>query len=279
MASQLVSTKWPVHDNMPDFYSVLEDATEHFGKLRSPKFTDYINPIGIEVEAEGWQNKEETKLKFWDPREDGSLKDHGIEFVSSILSGVLIDYALKELEETFSWHEKKLGPISWSHRTSIHVHVNLRDLPVIKLKWLIAYYALTEPLWYKYCDEKRIGNSFCFPVCSMNPRLIKPGKEWPKYCGLNLGSSLVQFNTVEFRQMHGHQNFKLYRIWIKQICDFINYIYHTPCKLLRLQMEEYLKTGNLKFKGPFGEFLTPEVKTEIYDNAKWVADFVYKGSK
>jgi len=272
MASQLVKNKWPVSVKFPDFFEVLEDCGQP--EITKSKFKNHTNPVGIEVEVEGWK-KTIPSLHLWECREDGSLKDSGREFVSIILSGVLIDYALRDLEDVFKWH----GDLKWSHRTSIHVHVNLKELPVLKLKWLIAYYALTEPYWYMMCDEKRLGNSFCFPVCSMNPRSVVPGKNWPKYCGLNLGSSLTTFNTVEFRQMHGHEDFALYRKWIKRICEFIDYIHNTPAKILRIQMETYLMSGKIGFKEVFGGSLPENVDKVIYDNAKWVADFIQTGNR
>lgn len=272
MASQLVKNRWPVGGSFPDFFELLEKAKDY--KPSKYLFKNHTNPIGIEVEVEGWK-KEIPTLTLWECREDGSLKEQGREFVSYILSGVLIDHALVELEALLSCHAN----LKWSHRTSIHVHVNLMDMPVVKLKWLVAYYALTEPIWYSMCDEKRLGNSFCFPLCSMNPRVVTPGRNWPKYCGFNLGSSLTTFNTVEFRHMHGHQDFKLYRKWIKHICEFTDYIHNTPIKLLKVQMETYLASGKITFKEAFGGSLPQDVDRLIYDNAKWVADYIQTGNR
>lgn len=278
MASLLIKDKWPVGVQLPDFFEILEHAQGKAffkGISTNHHFRRYTNPIGIEVEVEGWK-KSPAGLKFWENREDGSLKNAGREFVSSILSGILIDYALYELEDHITKHKKEFG-IDWSHRTSIHVHVDLHDMPVSKLKWLIAYYALTEPLWYDLCHPKRLGNSFCFPLCSMNPREIEPGKNWPKYCGFNLGSSLCTFNTLEFRHMHGHDDFDLLRKWIKQILDFVKFIRKTPGLELRKRMQAYLSTGGITFQAAFGGSLPNDVSSKLYANAKWVADYLIGG--
>jgi hypothetical protein len=273
MASQLVKQRWKIDTKFPDFFEMLENVAKHVTLSGKPKFSKYVNPVGIEIEVEGWRSPFVPLL--WENREDGSLKDHGREFVSRILSGVLIDYALKEIEDIFNEHNKK-SLLRWSHRTSIHVHVNLQELPTLKLKWLVAYYALTEPIWYSMCHPDRIGNSFCFPLCSINPFDVVPGRNWPKYCGLNLGSSLTTFNTVEFRHMHGNQDFDLYKRWITRICEFVDYIHKTPAKTLRLQMENYLTTGKVTFKEAFGGSLPPDVDKQIYDNAKWVIEYLHK---
>lgn len=273
MASALVKTRWPVSGDFPDFFEFEKTLQSHYGGgLSEFHFEKYKNPVGIEVEVEGWMSHKPSLL-CWEAREDGSLKDHGMEFVSKILSGPIIDWALIELQRVFVMQTTKL---KWSHRTSIHVHVNLKSLPAVKLKWLVAYYALMEPIWYSFCDEKRKGNSFCFPITTCNPRDVQVGQKWPKYCGMNLGTSLTQFNTVEFRQMHGHENIKLLINWIRMISNFIDWIYATPSLEMKKLLHEYLLTGKpkLPLKTIFGKDLPSNYATLIYDNAKWVADYI-----
>jgi len=174
-------------------------------------FGGYNNPIGIEVECEGIESKV-PPLKFWQDKEDGSLRNNGREFVSHPLSGRQIDYALQELGDCLKLFPK----LSWSHRTSIHVHQNVSTL---REQHLVAYtmlYVLFEDLFYHMVAPYRAANAFCYKTAALDPSEYMRIQESNKYCGLNLAPIKRQC-TVEFRHMHGTDDLRLLRRWIQLI--------------------------------------------------------------
>jgi hypothetical protein len=173
-------------------------------------FSNYRNPIGIEVEVEGIEEEVPT-MHFWSDKDDGSLRNHGREFVSKPLSGRYIDYALAELDAYLSETDHE-----WSHRCSIHVHQNMSTLREKHLMGYVMVYGLFEDLFYSMVEPYRAGNSFCYPATNVEPGEFLRITDSNKYCGLNL-FPLKVYGTVEFRQMHGHNDFKLLRRWIQLI--------------------------------------------------------------
>jgi hypothetical protein len=209
MSNQLLVQKWGA---TPDFSCVMtsSDVLSTLPEMRT-FFGGYNNPIGIEVECEGIDKAVGT-LKFWTYTEDGSLRNHGKEFISQPLSGRQIDYAIHELGETLAQFPR----LSWSHRTSIHVHVNVSTLREEHLKALTMAYVLFEELFYSMVLPERAGNAFCYKASSLDPADYMRIQDTNKYCGLNLAPIKRQC-TVEFRQLHGSSDMKLLRRWIQLI--------------------------------------------------------------
>lgn len=272
MGSLLVKDYWTRRKSkLPNFWDYLTACEQSCPNPPPFHFSEYTNPIGIEVEAEHWDGKA-VQMGCWQIVQDGSLKDHGIEFVSVILSGPIIDYALDELAKYQKSHQ-----LSWSHRTSIHVHVNIDTLPLVKLDYLIAYYGLFEFLFFSKVDEMRKGNSFCFPLTQSEATAVQLS-HWPKYCALNLGTSLQSFNTVEFRHMHGHQDMKLMREWLFMVMNFVNFISQTSIKDLQSIMDTYLVRGHIDLSRVFGSVTMPENARELMRvTAKWAASYLKDG--
>lgn len=184
-------------------------------------FGRYRNPIGIEVEVENCPKPIEWPQKspiFWKTAEDGSLRNHGIEFISVALSGRMIDHAIKELSEVLA----KKKP-SWSVRTSIHVHVNMSTLTFNQLKAFCMIYALYEDCFFSMCDPSRKGNSFCYPVSQLDPKDFSQIADTNKYCALNL-APLRRQTTVEFRHLQGTDDWRHVRRWIQMIVKLHYYV-------------------------------------------------------
>ena len=84
--------------------------------LLAPRNGDF----GIEIEVEG-QDLPNHRTKFWDTVEDGSLRN-GLEYViNGAISHKDVVPALEELQKAFDDEESEL---SFSFRTSVHVHMN-----------------------------------------------------------------------------------------------------------------------------------------------------------
>lgn len=220
MSNLLLVNKWGA---IPNFSNVLAACNKMEGlpEVRT-FFGGYNNPIGIEVECEGIDN-DHPRLSFWTSTDDGSLRNHGREFISTPLSGRQIDYALKELGDTL-----KLFPnLSWSHRTSIHVHQNVSTL---REKHLLAYvmlYVLFEELFYSMVAPYRAANAFCYKVNSLDPSEYMQIQDTNKYCGLNL-APIKRQSTVEFRHMHGTDDLRLLRRWLQLIVKLHAWVEKIP---------------------------------------------------
>jgi hypothetical protein len=204
----------------PSFNCVIEsaDKLEKFPQIRT-FFTNYRNPIGIEVEVEGVKGPGKKEWLLWKPHSDGSLKIDGMEYISLPVSGQQVDYALWELEQYFS---KQKSPLLWSHRTSIHVHQNMSTMTCEQLKAYIMAYGLFEDLFFSLCAPEREGNPYCYRATEVEVEKFMHVHEYNKYCELNLFPLKVQ-STVEWRHMHGHQDFRLLRRWVQLIMKLHNW--------------------------------------------------------
>jgi hypothetical protein len=213
MSNPRVINFFGVKDPYLGFPFVNEEVcdAEAFKDLKT-YFTKYRNPIGIEVEVEAFNKKLVPVMTFWECKNDGSLKIAGVEFVSVPLSGRQIDCAIKELSHIFDQKQDVL----WSHRTSIHVHVNVTTLTMNQLHAFLMLYGLFEDLYFSMAKPERKANPYCYPVRSISAYEYTCVKPDSKYCALNL-APIKQFGTVEFRHLHGSADWRLLRRWIQLI--------------------------------------------------------------
>ena len=103
--------------------------------------------LGVEVEME---KAERLTTTYWDAKEDGSLRDGGVEYVFGAPYGG--GDAIKALEELDKLVTEKMKP-SMSERTSTHVHVDVRDLTRDQLTSFILLYMVFEQPLFKYCGD------------------------------------------------------------------------------------------------------------------------------
>lgn len=204
--------------------SVMEDkGSKLYGEDLKTFFSAYKVPIGIEVEVEGFApEKWPAKVVYWKIKDDGSLKDRGAEVVSVPVAGRNIDYALRELEVAMAPQIPR-----WSHRCSVHVHINLRNWPITMVRALIAAYAACENLFFSLVPEDRRAGGFAYPVTDCNPGDVRLGHREAKYCAINIGSAVSEFGTVEFRHMYGTADNRTLRRWIQLIVKLHSYVRKT----------------------------------------------------
>jgi hypothetical protein len=252
--------------------------SEYFSGLKT-FFTNYRNPIGIEVEAENYFGpKSGGGLSFWEMKGDGSLKIKGIEFVSHILSGRQIDCALYELQKFLGNHNEGM-PLLWSNRTSIHVHLNVSTLTLNQLKALVGLYALFEDLYFSMVEAHRKGNPYCFNVVDTDPVLFNSVIPESKYCALNL-APIRQFGTIEFRHLHGTEDFKLIRRWIQMVVKLHKFVMELPTEeaisIVKsiIASETFINT----FKQIYGAtsilFTEPDIFKSARRGAPWAAIYL-----
>lgn len=148
--------------------------------------------------------------------EDGSLRNHGVEFISAPLpKNVLID-EFKNLHAVITYYSKEEA---FSPRTSTHVHVNCRPLDEKQVKNVVLLYALFEEFFFSMVDSSRRGNIHCVPLtetflCNYyGYNLNNMIQRWHKYTALNL-IPLTKFGTIEFRHLQGTDDVNLMEEWL-----------------------------------------------------------------
>lgn len=178
--------------------------------------------LGVEVEAENINGGVELPGS-WTAVEDGSLKVNGMEFVTV---PIRFKYLEMELRRLFA----AIPQADFSPRTSIHVHMNARDLTVEDLHKFMLLYMVFERFLYTFSGD-RWTNNFCVPIYDA-PKYIPSllgqlsggtfNPVWSKYMGLNIiplygAEGVNRIGTIEFRQMLGNNS-------VEHIMDWCNLI-------------------------------------------------------
>ncbi len=155
---------------MADRSKLAGNLHDMFSEIRSPKIATPSevcalsdNFVGIEHETEntGVTNRTRTIPSGWSVHVDDSLRNGGIEFVTTnpVLGKELVD-CLYSIEKYLSKHKKEL--IS-SFRTSTHVHIDFsqpRDTMFVIQDFLIGYYLL-EDAFFGFADPDRRYSGYC----------------------------------------------------------------------------------------------------------------------
>lgn len=233
--------------------------------------------LGLEIEMEGIQ---EVNRRILPPSfsyvEDGSLKVEGIEAVTVPIKFKFIEPELKRLFAA-------LNPI-FSHRTSIHVHMNARDMTLEELVKFIILYLLFEKSMYKFSGN-RWNNNYCVPLYQNMDNVISlfkriknnqtPPYSWSKYTGINLNplwgveGASERIGTIEFRQMEGTKD-------INRIITWCNLITCLKFSAKQIKMEELLTDITNKNVYEFWSFIESIFKNwlkDIYSYDSFISDF------
>lgn len=177
------------------------------------------NVYGIEVELENLKlsDVEECDIyeDYWTWTEDGSLRNHGVEFVSRPLRGDEVSHGLSHL------FERLPDDVDFNARAGIHVHVNCREFRVDTLRKILLTYYLFEDFFFSMVQHDRNKGIFCVPVresCSISEYLALScdGKGVQKYAALNI-LPLWDIGTIEFRHLHSTNDMSLLRRWFQSI--------------------------------------------------------------
>lgn len=232
--------------------------------------------LGIEVEVENIRNWIPPLEYYWQAKEDHSLRNNGIEFTSIPLRGHQVEYALKYLNAMI--HADN-DPV-YSPRTSIHVHLNVRDMTINQLRTLVLLYSIFERHFFHIAGTKRESSIFCVPMY----KTTQPGKlsdvyyncnHYSKYSALNVGTirgnnqGLPKYGTIEFRHLYGTDD-------IPTIINWINNILKLRKASTRYNFEELLE--KVKTMNTTSEYISlyKEVFEEFADLNKMLKhDFEY----
>lgn len=277
-------------------YGMVKSLAAHFKDVNVPNYLD-DTLIGVEVEVEGITEPVTFKAKegqkeFWQVKEDGSLRNHGAEFITVPIAARNFPIILEELKHGLIDSKSKF---EFSPRTSIHVHMNVRDMTIEQVISLLVTYIAVERLLYRYVKDKnkieRAENIFCLPINQTyyvsvlgsrfvdirkhiqyedEMRIINEYKElindWKKYLGFNLLRSLeATMGTAEFRQMAGTIDHNILVPWIGLLLKLKKYAMNNPLENIIKDVED-LNTNSAYdafISSVFGE-LTNEVYSSNY---------------
>lgn len=207
------------HPSIPNLTPFLPDLKKTYGEVAGYKTP---TEVGIEIEVEKQTQKIPSTL--WKCAEDGSLKDSGHEYISVPVKDEFLIYALEEYEKLILKNNPKT---EFSHRCSIHVHINVCKLTVGQLRVLMATYLALEEMFFSLVREDRVGNSYCFPLLDMAPQWdnFLPEKllEHYKYAALN-PHHLRDYGTLEFRHHGGTKDKKELLNWVETILQLYRFV-------------------------------------------------------
>ncbi len=196
------------------FYDEQERANKPIAKYRGE--------VGLEIEVEG-SNLPQVIKSYWRKDKDGSLRgDENAEYIlKQPCSRKSVKKFMSYLNTCFKKHK---AHIELSERTSVHVHLNVRDWPLFKCYNLILLYFLIEDLLGKLVGETRIGNLFCLGCRDAEYildvleefaryRKFNPNPNQLRYSAVNI-CALTKFNSLEFRSLKGTTDPDIIQGWV-----------------------------------------------------------------
>jgi len=123
------------------------------------QFSQYNGPLtGIEVEVENLDDTEFKLTHSWSVASDGSLRNAGREFISSPSTPHQIEAAINHL------YAELPAKAHFSPRTSVHVHLNCRELTLKQIYNIVILYQCFEDLLYDFAGSERKKSIFCVPI-------------------------------------------------------------------------------------------------------------------
>lgn len=208
-------------------YQWPDNLTIHKTKTETTLDPSFV--CGIELEVENARSAHGSRKNpmfpaLWNTHTDGSLRNGGVEYVSAPCAGGAIVDAVNIMWDGL--------PADWSfsQRTSIHVHVNVRDLSWEQLQTLLLTYCVVENILFDFASLDRAGGIFCVPVVETTyPDTVignlisnqhRAVANWEKYSALNL-TRLVDLGTVEFRHMPGCRDKAKILMWLSILNDLL----------------------------------------------------------
>lgn len=219
--SNLYSVKWRQHPTRTN-PELPDTAPAKFKIIPSEVL------FGLEFEIENARRVPDYWVNIFTFDEDGSLRDGGRE-LKYCGKGVALERALYE------YHTNLPKEVTFSPRTSIHVHVDCRNLTADRMLQFLTLAILYERVFYAFCGEDRQSSAFCVPIyktpiCAEIRTALDAvafgGKGfhklqaveslrnmWSKYLGVNM-APLSSFGTLEFRQMQGHRDMEKVTNWL-----------------------------------------------------------------
>lgn len=241
----------------------------------SKQLVDNTSFIGLEIELEGIPfnlNNLAQKLVgtgYWSIDDDGSLRNNGVEFKMGYqgfpLRGMDVIRALTEFRKYILALKEKHDVIpSTSERTSIHSHIDVRDLTELQLKHFIFLYIIFEDAFFNMFKKHRRKNNYCRNVKEHYDYFLRLGRYLSnqhnifdfvnngfKYDAMNY-KAIEVFGSVEFRLMEGSFDTKKILKWINLLLRLKSFSINNEIEISeypeQISMRGLNKFLNLVFK-------------------------------
>jgi hypothetical protein len=247
--------------------------------------------VGIEIECEG-DNLQLINTDFWGSEDDGSLRG---KFPNTRAEYVLkkpivlekVKDALVELNDKL-----KDSKLSFSYRTSVHVHVNVLGLTEDQLFTMIYTYFLLEDVLFNYCGNGRKANRFCLrlqdsdELSMLTLEMIHRGPVQTllaldetsiRYSAINF-AALTKYGSIEFRGMRGTADVETITTWASALVSIRNFACHVD-NCLNVH-DLFVEMGPEKFvehvlKDLTKSFKYSKMEKDLYKNFSLAIDIPY----
>ena len=186
--------------------------------------------IGVEVEVENLP--ERPSVAGWRCISDGSLRNEGAEYVfRGPTGGLTAEVRLRKLEKVLSEYPMK----DFSVRTSVHVHMDVRDMTWNQVCDMMVLYAIVEPYLFSICGQEREESIYALSLYRGQGQVktlrnliqsgagARIGRFWSKYSAVNL-LSLESFGSVEFRGHRGTSDANVLINWINHLLSLREFV-------------------------------------------------------
>jgi hypothetical protein len=255
--------------------------------------------VGVEVELEEVNQGmlvDAVDLKHFTIKGDGSLRGNAAyEFLFKIpLAGVDVIKALNSLE---SFVTCTGVPPHIGDRTSLHVHVDVRDGTTDQLVKLVIFYLIFENALYKYAGRTfdRKNNNFCIPLNDLltpitiltyinnidayndrdqsiySQEFMRFLQEQNRYAGLNI-VSLRKLGSIEFRMHQGAYKASEILRWINILLKLKSYAFAFKAPVSDIPGMVSVMGFNKLLDEVFGEFSRhlyyPKIERDMLDNLR-----------
>lgn len=174
---------------------------------------------GLELEIESANT--DWKTAGMTVKEDGSLRNNGLEFITKPMTYSNLAYLLN-----YFFKRSNITQANYSERCSVHVHINALDMTEDEVAALCLIYQVFERVLFNWIGNGRDKNIFCVPwydtmmtYCVVDRISRKDSyvlRTWQKYTALNL-TPLTTQGTLEFRHMEGTHNVERILTWVRLI--------------------------------------------------------------
>lgn len=193
---------------------------------KSKKVKSVQGEIGLEIEAEG-KNLFTQPIQWWQAVADGSLRStEGHPPIEYVLRQPIDRRDVKPaLEYLVHQLRKSKSELMMSHRTSVHVHVNIQQMKMLDIMKFMSLYYVFENLLLEWSGPDRKGNMFCLRAADASYQIellteaLKTGS-WAKvmsqdyrYASMNT-ASMGNHGSLEFRSMMGTVDLEAIQDWV-----------------------------------------------------------------
>jgi hypothetical protein len=273
------------------------DRRDGANRFLPPAEFPYNNRVGIEIEVEGingnagyddhgdYTPQWEEIRRGWLSKEDGSLRNGGIEYITLI--GIRAGEALAHLKGLDKFIQEQRNS-KFSFRCGLHIHLDVSEHTLEELYKVCVVYSVLEDLLFLVSGGRR-ENKFCVAVLdsyTIVPKVIHYGheKKWDhleatlaegtKYMAMNL-LPIRQFGSIEFRHHYGTSDPDQIRRWMTILSDVVEgsrslKVEELEAALIEVNTtSEYEKLVKYLLPHSYKEF-TGDLKDHLYQGVAFV---------